>query len=218
MSLYSTYNTLTERCLSDTTETFYESATKAQAINDAIEELLESYDIPEFIKRSTITFDSDGLAAIPSDYFRMVKLWDVDSNGVETNEYKYIVEDKFDKKSSSDAHFWNEDYIVADAERKLKVLPTDSDELQIRYVKVHGEVDTTGATDSGLQSRWDKVVAYGAAKILLLDSGQYDEARIFEDEFMKRAAQVFGALKKRGGVKQANRIKSRWSRQSLLNR
>lgn len=218
MAKFSTYNTLIERLLSDTSETFHATASKVSAVNEAVEELLEMYNIPELIKRSTITFDANGNVAIPTEYFRMVKLWDVDSSGVETTEYKYIVEDEFDQQADTAAYFWTEDYVIASAARVLRVLPADSGTLQIRYVMKNSDVDSTDATDSGLDNRWNKVIAYGACKNLLINAGQYDESVKFEQEFGKRAAKVYLALKNRGGFKQGNRIKSRWGRESLLNR
>jgi len=191
---------------------------KVQAINDAIEELLEEYDIPEFSKRAIITFDSNGLAALPSDYFRMIKLWNVDSSSVEESEYLYITEDNFDKKASTDAYYWTEDYIIADAARKLKVLPIASGTLQIRYIKTHTAVNSTDTADSGLAARWDKVVAASACKNLLDNAGQDKEAEKWAKNAMQWKINVWSALKGRGGFKEGSRVKSRYERISLLNR
>lgn len=218
MSLYSSYNTQLEYYLADQSEAFFESAMKVSAVNEAIEVLLEDYDVPEFIKRATITFDSSGIGSVPSDYFRMIKIWDADSDGVEENEYQYITPDAFDAKSSSDSYYWTEDYVVASAARKLKCLPTDSGTLQVRYVKKHTAVDSSDVNDSGLDSRWTKVIAAGAAKILLENAGQMQEAVLMDQQFKTKASRVYMALKNRGGWKQGLRLKSKWERQSLLNR
>lgn len=216
MSVYSTYNSVLEKYIANDSESFFDSSMKAQAINDTIQELLEEYDIPEMSIRSTLTFSALGVAAKPSDLFRMVKLWDVDTNGVEQEIYTYIDPDSFDKKASTSAYYWTEDYVIADAARKYKCLPINAGTLQIRYIKTPGIVDTVDAVDSGLSSRWDKTVAFGAAKHLFYNAGRFDEADRFEKEYEKKKKTTYLAVKNPGGIKEASKVKSYYDRVSLL--
>lgn len=216
MSTFSTYNTQLEAKIANTSEVFYDSETKVQAVNDAIEELLKKYDIPEMTKRSTLTFSALGIAAKPADYFRMVKLWDVDSSGIETSEYDYLENDLFDKLSSTSSYYWTEDYVVADTTRELLVRPIDSGELQVRYMKQASAVESSGVTDSGLSAIWDEAVALGAAKRLFQMANRWDEAREFERLQKEELAETYLSIKNPGGIKQNSRVKSRFERRSLL--
>lgn len=216
MSVFSTYNSIIEKYIANNSEVFFDNPMKAQAINDTVQELLEEYDIPEMVIRSTITFSALGVAAKPSDYFKMSKLWDVDTNGIEQSVYDYIDPYKADSLASTAAYYWTEDYSVADAARKLKCWPINAGTLQIRYIKTPGTVDTTDTTDSGLSSRWDKTVAFGAAKALLYNAGRFDEADRMEKEYLKKKISTYLAVKNPGGVKEAARLKSVYERKSLL--
>lgn len=215
MSTFSTYNTLIEQKIANSSEIFYDSEMKMQAANDVISDILDEYDIPEFIKRSTITFDANGLAAIPSDYTRMIKLWETNANGQQLYEYIYLPPDEFDMLASTAAYYWTEDYIVADSERKLKCLPVASGTLDIRYMSPPTAM-TTDSTDSGLSSKWDEAVAYGTAMRLFQNANRYDEAREYERLYRDRVTSTYLFVKNPGGWKQNNRLRSKYERISLL--
>lgn len=216
MSTFSIYNSIVEKYIANESEAFFDVDMKAQAINDTIQELLEEYDIPEMIIRSTLAFSALGIAAKPSDYFRMIKLWDVDTNGVQTLEFQYIYPDKFDQLSSTSSYYWTEDYDVSAAASRLKILPIDSGTVQIRYVKIPGVVDTSDTVNSGLASRWDKVIAYGTAKHLFYNAGRFDEADRFEKEYLKKKVSTYLALKNPGGIKEGTKIHSYYESHSIL--
>jgi hypothetical protein len=215
MSNFATYNTQISQKIANTSEVFYDEEMKMQACNDVVRQLLQQYDIPEMTKKATITFNALGVVAKPSDYFRMIKLYDVDSNGVETDIFNYIETDKFDKLGSTAAHYWTEDYDILAAAIRLKCKPIDAGTLYIRYVKSFTEMTDT-STDCGLSTAWDEVVAFGAASRLYNISGRYDEAREMDRLLQQRTMETYGALKNPGGYKQNSRLKSKWERQSLL--
>jgi hypothetical protein len=187
-------------------------------MNDTITELLREYSLPEMVKRATITFDASGIAALPSDYFRMVKLWETDTTGIQLVEYNWLEPADFDQHASTDSYYWTEDYITADAARKLKCLPIDSGTIDIRYVITPGTVDTSSLVDSKLSSLWDSVVAFGAAKMLFLNAGRVPEAQIVEREYLKRKASTYLSIKNRGGTKQNPKLISKYARRTLLDR
>ena len=215
MSTYADYNNKVEIKIANTSEIFYDEDMKRDEMNNTITEILRDYDIPEFKKRATITFDANGLAELPDDYFRMVKLWDVDDDGIQTNEYEYIIEDKFDNLASTTSFLWTEDYVIADAVRELKVLPIDSGELQIRYIKRPTEL-LTALTESGLSTDWDEAVAFGACYRLFMNSGRIQEASVFKGQYESAVSEVMNATKNRGGIKENNRIRSVFEKRSLL--
>ena len=222
MSTYSEYNTVLTQKLGSRSEDFWEAAMRAQAINDAIREILDLYDLPEMIKVATITFDSSGIASIPDDYFRMAdRPWSLDDNDKKQNVYDYIEPSDFDWLDSTASYFWTEDYIIDDAERKLKVKPVDSGTLYIRYIKEFTEVVTTSSTDSGLSLRWNEAMSSLAAARLLLNSGESKEstkADRLENLAFRLIPKKYTKIKNLGGWKDSKRVKSYYENHSVLNR
>lgn len=214
MSNYNTYNTQVENRIANTSEIFYDEEMKREAMDNTIEEILRLYDVREFRRKTTITFDSDGEASKPADYFRMKKLWNVDSNGVETAEYHFKEPEEMDGQSTSASYYWTEDD-DGTGTMILKCWPTDSGELQIRYIARPTELtDTT--TDCGLSSDWDEAVVFGTVFRLYQNAGRYDEAMNFKQFYDDALAKCWQATKNIGGIKQNNRIRSKWDRMSLL--
>ena len=218
MSTFSTLNTLIEQKIANSSETFYDNALKITACNNTIDEILKEYDVPEFTKRDELTFDSDGLADKPTDYFRMVKLWETDSDGVQTHEFEYITPDEYDQLASTTSYYWTEDYIVAGAARSLRILPIDAGTVDIRYIITATDVEATGADDSGLSAVWDDAITYGACSRLFQASNRWDEAREFERLYRKTLSDTYLSVKNPGGIKANTAFKSKFARKSLLNR
>lgn len=215
MSNYSVYNNIIENKIANTSEVFYDEDMKKSEINNTISELLRMYDIPDMRKRGTITFDSDGLAPLPDDYFRMIKLWTVNALGTELNEFQYIYPDEMDDAADSQAYWWTEDYIPDSSDRRLIIRPTDSGTVQIRYVKRPNVIETT-TDESGLSSDWDEPIALGTSYRLFSNAGRYDEANLFLATYEKSVARAWQTVSNRGGFKQNNKIRSVFDRKSIL--
>jgi len=213
MSTFTTYNTIIEMQLANTSEVFYDSEMKRQAANDTIKELLIRYDIPEMIRKpqttGLLTFTS-GKVTKPTDYYRMVKLWG-ETSGVQDKEYQYLEPDEFDRRSATDSYYWTEDADPSDAVRKLWVLPSSTTTVYCRYIKAPTDM-TDDDIDSGLSSAWDECVALGTTMRLLQNAGRYDEAREFERLYRQKTAEVYLSVKNPGGIKQNSRLKSKYER------
>jgi len=215
MSTFSTYNNVMEMKLANTSEIFYDEEMKRTEINNTIREIVQGYDLPELTKKTTVTFAATGIASIPTGYFRMVKLWDIDDDSIETAEYMYITEDKADRLSATAAYYWTEIWDSSGAARKLKVWPLASGTLQMRYIASPTKLEDS-TTDSGLSDQWDEVVAVGAVFRLFMLAGRVQEAQPFGMEFQRLIRNAWSSTKNRGGIKQNNRLKSRYDRVSLL--
>ena len=221
MATYSEYNTEIKLKLGNTDENFWTPQMKAKAINDTIRTVLDKVDIPELIKRTTITTDADGIVDYPSDHFRTVKIWDVDSRGIQTNEYRHIENNIFDEQDPTASFYYTEDYVISAAARRLKILPAEVNTLQMRYVQVHTEVVTDSSTDSGLVDRWNETIAYGAAAKLLQNSGEdleTQKAVNMWQNFINTMKLTYNTLKYRGGFKHNPRFKSKFERVNMLQR
>ncbi len=212
MSTYSTYNTMIESKIANTSEIFYDEEMKRQEMNNTIDQMLQDYDIPEFIRKpagGTLAFVG-GKADHPADFFRVVKFWNDDNN-----EYTYLPPTDFDQLSATSSYYWTTDYDESDSTRKFFIKPEAVTSLNMRYIKKFTEL-IAPTTESGLSSSWDEVVAYGTASRLFQNSNRYDESREYERLYRQRLAEVFLALKNEGGIKENARLRSKYERTSLL--
>ena len=203
MSTLSTYKQLVSQKLGTSGLGFFAEDMRTAAINEAVGDIYGAYDIPQLFKVATLTFTS-GKATIPSDYFRMIKVWDATDP---TPEYMYLTEDQFDTQSATASPYWTEDYDTVSSTRKLFLKPTSVTSVRIRYV-VRPTTLTTDSSDSLLPDDWNDVVAYGAAAILANNAGKYDRYKAMKAEYEDMAAKAFGSVKGRGGVKQGSRLRS----------
>jgi hypothetical protein len=219
MSTYSTLNTLVEQKLANTSEIFYDPEMKRQAANDTVTEILQEYDIPEFIRKPTttglFTFTS-GKASKPTDYFRMVKMWDVDSTGIEDKEYMYKEPADFDQLATTDSYYWTEDYDASDSTRKLYIKPTTTTSVYIRYIKTPTEM-TDDSIDCGLSTQWNEAIALGTVMRLYRNAKMYDEAREMERLYRQKKADTYMAVKSTGGIKENKRLRSKYERMAYFN-
>lgn len=175
----------------------------------------------------TGTTSYDGIYTISNkatDTFEITATWVADdatgdwTYGQELNEYEWTDPHDFDNLSDTASYWMTEDYIASASTRKLKVKPVSSGILNLRYLKVPGVVDSTDTTDSGLSSRWDKVVAAGMAKKLFEWAARYDEIPYLDRQYNKLKKTTWLSVKDRGGWRQQNKFRSIYSRSSILNR
>jgi hypothetical protein len=166
-------------------------------------------------KRATLAFTT-GVAAKPSDYYRMVKLWDVDANGIEDTLYQYMPESEFDELALDASYYWTEDYVIADSARELLIRPNDTATLQIRYVSTNTTM-SDDSTDSGLTSRWDEAVSLWTCYRLLNIDGSNEEAQMMRDEAIEMIKSTVMAKRFPGGFKSGRRLKSYYENKDYLN-
>jgi len=209
MATFSDYNEIIELKLANTSEVFFDENMKRQEINNTVQELISEYALPEFKKKGTITFDVLGKADKPTDFQRMIKLWDINALGVQTKEYNYIVEDEFDKLGDTAGNVYTEDFDTTT--RIFKVKPIDSGTLQIRYYRTATKL-TSAVTETDLNDLWNECVALGTTSRLLKNAGRYDEAGVFQQEYIDKKMETYLRVDTEGGVKRNNRFKSKYER------
>ncbi len=209
MSTFSRYNQVVTQKLATAGLTFFTAEMRKQAVNEAIEQLVQRYDIADMIITSTLSFVS-GVASRPSKYFKMAKLW------IDSKEYEYITPDEADGLDSTASYYWTEDSDGSGV-RTLKIYPSNTETLKIRYYVIPDKL-TDESSESGLPAVWDDVIAYQACEILAENAGRYDEAQRYGAVGDRRTMEVIGATKNRGGKKEYPKFKSIYSTKSLLNR
>lgn len=212
MSVLSTYKTLVSQKLATSGTGFFTTEAREAAINEAIGDIYGAYDIPDLFKVAPLTFAS-GMADKPSDYFRMIKVWDATEA---TPEYTYLPEDLFDQAAANGSWYWTEDYDTGTGRRRLFIKPTSTTTVRIRYVRTPTTLVDDG-DESLLPVQFDDVIAYGATAILANNSNQFDKYKAMKAEYEGMAAKAYGSLKNRGGIKQGSRLRSRFEKMGVLN-
>lgn len=210
MSTLSTLKTLLTQKLATSQTGFHSSANRTAAINEAIGEMALEYEIPELLRKGTLTITS-GVAAFPTNFLRMIKLWDVTDQSI---EFTYIYPDQFDGLSASTSYYWTIDYNVAAAARRILVLPTSKTSAYIRYMVNPTEMSAE-SDDSGISSLWDDAIAYRACAVLFRNEQNpaWQLAEQMADDHIKKITQ---ALTPDGGAKAGNRLISRYEKYPLL--
>lgn len=216
MSILATYKQKLIEKISQASTVFHTNPTRVSAINEALEDLTEMYDIPDLIKRTQIAFTA-GVTNKPTDYFRMVKLFTIPTSNNQPQEYTYLIEDLFDNVAPNSEEFvWTEDYDISTGTRRFFIKANNTITLQMRYIRrVTLLVDDLD--ESGLQSNFDDVVAYWAGYILLRQEGNYPKATEFERKAKDICLSAIQSRRKSGGVKQGERLRSRFEKYPLLN-
>jgi len=214
MSTYSAYNQIINNRLGNSTTVFYTQEMRLQEINNAVNDLLAKYDLPEMIKVANLSVTS-GIASKPSDFFRHIKLWSVDANGIELNEYVYTMPDIFDTLASTAAYYWTEDFNIAANGRRLLFKPSTTVTLKFRYLKK--ATTLTSENDNGLSSEWDEAIALQAVKRLMKNSGQLEEAQFVDVEASDTMTSVYSAKQNVPG-QVPRKLKSAYAKYNYLRR
>lgn len=220
MSQLSTYLILLTQKLAQSNLGFHTEPIRIQAINEAILKIADNYEVPELRRKpvpsGTITF-TNGLATIPSDFLRMIKLWDT-IIPPPFGEYTYLINDLFDDQPPNSSNlFWTRDFDPVTSTQKFYITPYSSTPsvLNMRYI-VLPTVLAQSSDESGLSSQWDNAVAYKAASILL-NNERNPSAGIMDQSASQEIEKAYEAISKMGGVKQGERLRSRFEKYPLLN-
>jgi hypothetical protein len=212
MSNLATLKTELTNKLATSNTTFHTEAARTGAINEAIGNIAERYDVPELFRRSTLTIAS-GKCAIPTDMLRVVKIWDVTTP---TIEYVYVPEDIFDGLADTSAYYWSVDYVLADLARKMLFKPTTITSAYLRYIKT--PLVLSADTDSTeLPTQFDDAILYGATAILLKNEASFERAMAMQQEADQMCIKAISAIKNVGGVKQGLRLRSRYEKTGILD-
>jgi len=211
MSTLSLYKSLLTEKLGTSATSYFTAQARTDAINEAVVDITNNYDIPALFKKSTLSFTS-GLATIPTDFFRMVKMWHATDS---TPEYTYVSEDVFDQTSSTTSNnWWTIDYDTGSSTRKIYINPTSITSARIRYIKTPTTLSADG-DESGLPTIWDDAVAYRAASILANNANQFDKMQVMDRQANESMARAYGTSKNQGGVKGYSRLRSVYEKYSI---
>lgn len=220
MSQLSTYLTLLTQKLAQSNTGFHTTADRNAAINEACLKIADNYEVPELrvkpLPSGTITF-TNGLGTIPTDFLRMIKLWDT-IIPPPFGEYTYLVNDLFDDQAVTNSNlYWTIDFDPTTASQMFYIISPNSSPVTVnmRYIKLP-VVMSAPTADSGLTSQWDNAVAYKAAAILF--NNEHNPAGgVMDQSATMEIQKAYEAISKVGGVKAGERMRSRFEKYPLLN-
>lgn len=218
MSQLSTYLQLLIQKLAQSNLGFHTESFRIQSINEAILKIADNYEVPELrvkpLLTGIITFVNN-VTDIPADFLRMIKLWDVVQP---TLEYTYVINDLFDQQAPNNAQLlWTTDYDPSTNTQRFFITTNSISPvtLNMRYIKLPKVLNQPN-DESGLTSQWDNAIAYKAASILLVNERNASSA-IMEENAVKEIEKAYEAIRKVGGVKTGERLRSRFEKYPLLN-
>ena len=151
----------------------YTHAKRTDAINKAVEHILQLYPIPQYTLETTLSFTS-GVADLPTDFIRCLKLW----NSGQQLEYVMIHPNDFDNQVSySFTVKWDNTLPVP--KEKVYLYPADTIVLNFRYIQMPVDMVDDSET-TRLPERWDDGIAALAARFLFLDTNEPTRAQAAE--------------------------------------
>lgn len=178
------------------------------AINKAVEHVIQMYPIPQYTVDSTLAFVS-GSIALPTDFVRCWKLW----NSSTQLEYTLVQPNDFDNNMSYTCTIkWD----TGTSTEKIYIYPADTVTLSFRYGQI--PVDMTSDSDTvRLPERWDDGIAEMAAYFLFTDSRNYDSAEIKKRLYRDHLAHAWSVENQRYQDPRFLRVESKFESMGILN-
>lgn len=212
MSTYNKYNEGIENSLGNSSEIFFEEPMKKEAVNWAVLEIAQMYAIQSLSKKASVTSDADGLIDYPSDYMRMIRLFD--SANVST-KYEYVEPLTMDDMGDNESYYWTSDKVLDGDDEQIHIRPKAVANLTMRYYRLPTEI-VNDTDESGLSKHWDKAVVSGAVYRLVENASGYQEATVYREAFENAVRKAWGHVRDIGGVKSNTKVKSIYARKRLL--
>ena len=168
MSTLGAYKTKLSYAVGTTETNLFTAAKRTDAINKAVEHILQLYPIPQYTVDTTLVFVA-GVASLPTDFVRCYKLW----NSSMQLEYVMIANNDFDNNVS---YTFTIKYDTVSQTEKVYLYPADTITLNFRYIQIPADM-TTDADTTRLPERWDDGIAELAARFLFADSHEWASAQ-----------------------------------------
>lgn len=187
---------------------FFTDEKRTYALNKACENILEQYDVPEYITTSALTFAS-GVCDTPTAYLRALKLFDTSSP---TTEYERLDYNDFDNA-------FGNSYTIKDSSgtRKIFIYPTTiTTGTTLRYLKGHTYMSADSDTTL-FPVRWDDAIVTMSAYHLFYDSRNYDDAQAKKALADDLLAKVFQSTDRDEGILH-NQVESYYSSRRMFTK
>jgi hypothetical protein len=194
-----------------TSETvLYTNDKRLDAINKAIEHILQMYPIPQYRLDTTLAF-ATGVATLPTDFVRCWKLW----NSTNSQEYVMVDPDDFDNNISYTFTIkWNAALLPVAGE-SVYLCPADTVTLNLRYSQTPVDM-TTDSQTTRFPERWDDGIVELAAYFLLTDSRNFEAAAIIDKMAREHLTNAWSVEAMRFQDPRLNRLESKFESMGLL--
>lgn len=166
MSLLSTYKSLLDQKLRNTSTRSFSESERENAINFATKDVSRFKDWDERKKTTTLTLTSGVVDTLPSDFGRPVILYETDKTP-SSSQFNRVSQEAFLEDIT-------QTYTLLDISgtRSMKIFPTSQTSLELLYIEAVTTMVDDG-NDSTLDSKYDEAVVFWAAARLL--KSQKDE-------------------------------------------
>ena len=154
--------------LGTTQTSLYTVPKRVDALNKAMEHIIQLYPVPQYIVETTLSFIA-GSATLPTDFVRCWKLFDPNMQ----TEYMLVQPNDFDGQLANTFTIkWDTTVLPSGAE-VISLYPADTIDLTFRYAQM--PIDMVADSDTiRLPERWDDGLVELAARFLFHDARQYD--------------------------------------------
>lgn len=181
---------------------------RVDAINKAVEHILQLYPIPQYTAESTLAFIA-GVVALPTDFIRCMKLY----NSATQQEYIMIAPNDFDNQVS---YTFTVKYDTVSLTEKCYLYPADTVTLNFRYIQMPVDM-TDDAQSTRLPERWDDGIAELAARFLFADSHEWASAQEKERLAKEHFALAWSIESARFQDPRLTRLESKFETMGILN-
>ena len=191
-----------------TSETnLYTPDKRNRAINRAIFNILQWYDIDAYRKTTTLNFVS-GVASAPSDLLRDLQLRESSSN----TEYFHVDFEDFQRKSSN-AYIY--EYNTDNDGYDIKIVPAATRTLSFTYMQMPPEI-TDGTSTIRFQYWWKDAIAYEAAALLFLQTRNYNSQEAAQNKANQLKGDAWQSERQKITGKEQQRLRSVFEEKNIF--
>jgi hypothetical protein len=191
-----------------TSETnFYTNDKRVDALNTAINNILEMYQIPQYLQESTLTFTS-GIAPYPATALMPVKIW-----GPNNDEYLFVHPNDFD---SEIPYTVTVKYNTLTEIDEIYAWPNNVTSLTIRYINLPDPL-VADSDKVRFSKKWEDGITKLAAYFLFLDAQKQDQAASAQVQSRQLITNAWQMETKTYDSPELNVLQSAYDKISLLH-
>jgi hypothetical protein len=192
--------------LGTTEEDFYTADKRRDAIYRSIVLILQRYDIPQYVKKTTLTFAS-GACLVPTDCLRPLYL-----KNDQRTEYERLDYEMFDNRNS---YTYTMEYDQVTNLETMYIYQPDSTTLDFRYIIAPPRI-TSGTQELYFKDWWIDAISMYAVSFLHKNARNFGASSIAQEEALTLCASAWQNDRSRIGGEQEQRLRSKFETQPMF--
>lgn len=142
---------------------------RVDAINRAIQIILEQYPVPQYVVNTLISF-TNGQGDLPTDCLNPLKLSDP------TNNFNVFIRTNWDNFQNKTSFTYDIEWLTSGNKEVINIFPTSYTSLTFWYIQ-NAPLLVNDGDVARFNSFWQDAIAEKAAEVLLTSSAQFDRAQ-----------------------------------------